>query len=157
MGVHFDYFRAEDDAQARASHELLGGPLGIDAADRFDGVATKGVFPDPHLELLVAHVSRVEYARGPRTAWGLWPPPDTPPPTDETSLWLTDPTVERLATRIRDVLADVEPADVPALVDVWAGDLSQPAADAARVITELRDLARRARDDGQELYCWSSL
>jgi hypothetical protein len=157
VGVYFDYFRAADDDEAQRTHELPGGPLAGDAAPRFDGVSTKGVFPDPHLEQLVAHVSRVPYERGPRTSWGLWPPPDTPPPTDETSLWLTDPTVERLAVRIRDVLAEVDSGDVPGLAEMWAGDISHSVEEAAQVVTALGALARRARDSGQELYCWSSL
>ena len=155
MGVYFDYFRAADDAQARATHEILGGPLTEGAS--YDGVATKGIFPDPHLELLVAHVLGVPYERGPRTTWGLWPPPDTPPPSDETSLWLTDPSVERLAFRIRDVLAEVDPEQVTALAAAWAPDISYPADEAATAIAGLTALARRARQDGQDLYCWSSL
>jgi hypothetical protein len=157
VGVLFDYFRAEDDARARATRELLGGPLSADAMPAFDGVATKGVFPDPHLEQLVAHVARVPYERGPRTSWGLWPPPDTPPPTDESSPWLTDPSVERLATRIRDSLADIEADDIARLAEVWAPDISHPVDAAAATITGLAALAHRARESDQDLYCWSSL
>ena len=155
MGVYFDYFRATDDDQARATHEILGGPLAEGAA--YDGVATKGIFPDPHLELLVAHVLDVPYERGARTTWGLWPPPDTPPPTDETSLWLTDPSIDRLASRIRDTLAEVDPEQVTALAGLWAPDISYSADEAATAIAGLTALARRARHDGEELYCWSSL
>jgi hypothetical protein len=157
VGVYFDYFRATDDDQATGTHELPGGPLAGDAPARLDGVSTKGVFPDPHLEQLVAHASGVPYERGPRTSWQLWPPADTPPPTDETSLWLTDPSVERLATRIRDVLADVDPGDVQVLAEVWAADVSHSVDEAARTITDLIAVARRARESGQDLYCWSSL
>jgi hypothetical protein len=120
-------------------------------------VATKGVFPDPHLEQLVAHALRVSYERRPPTTIGLWPPPDTPPPTDETSPWLTDPSIDRLVTRIRDALADVAPEDVPRLAEAWAGDVSHTVDEAARTIADLTELARRARDAVQELYCWSSL
>jgi len=157
VGVYFDYFRAADDDEALETRALLGGPLAEAAAKRFDGFSTKGVFPDPHLEELVARVRRVPYERGPVTSSRLWPPADTPPPTDETSLWLTDPSIERLATRIRDVLADVVAEDVPALAGAWAGDVSHEVADAAEVVTGLTALAGRARERGQELYCWSSL
>ena len=156
MGVYFDYFRAGDDDHALETHELVGGPL-ADAVAQFDGISTKGVFPDPHLEQLVAHASRVPYERGSTTSWPLWPPADTPPPTDETSLWLTDPGVERLATRIRDVLADVGPEDVPWLAEAWAADVSHSVEEAARTIAGLTELARRARESDQDLYCWSML
>jgi hypothetical protein len=64
VGVYFDYFRAADDEQATATRELPGGPLVGDAASQLDGVSTKGVFPDPHLEQLVAHAQRLPYEGG---------------------------------------------------------------------------------------------
>ena len=157
MGVYFDYFRADGDEQATGTRELPGGPLAAGAGTWFDGVSTKGVFPDPHLDQLVARADGVSYERRPPTTAGLWPPPDTPPPTDETSLWLTDPSIDRLVTRIRDVLAQVSPEDVPALGEAWAGDIGHPVDDAIRTIVDLTALARRAREAGQQLYCWSSL
>ena len=157
MGVYFDYFRAADDDQARATRELVGGPLGGNPTALFDGVSTKGVFPDPHLEELIARASGSPYTRGPRTSTGLWPPADTPPPVDETSLWLTDPSVERLEARVRDALADITADDVPVLADAWAEDISQTVDDAAATISALSALCRRARESGQDLYCWSTL
>jgi hypothetical protein len=160
MGVYFDYFRAADDDAARATHELVGGPLttGPGEVGAFDGVGTKGIFPDPHLEQLVARAANVPYGRGLRTSWGLWPPPDTPPPVDETSPWLTDPSVERLATRLRDAVAAIGTADVAEVGTAWAADLfGFKAEEAADVVAGLAALARRARESGQELYCWSSL
>jgi hypothetical protein len=159
MGVYFDYFRAADDDAARATHVLAGGPMAADPGQSaaFDGVETKGVFPDPHLEQLVALATGTPYERGPRTSEGLWPPPETPAPVDETSLWLTDPSVDRLATRIREALADVTTDDIEALAERWAGDIGHPVAAAAEVIAQLTALARRAREAGQQLYCWSSL
>lgn len=156
MGVYFVYFRAEDDEHAEATHALPGGPLGGDEPG-FDGIETKAVFPDPHVAQLVARVAGVPYERSETTSWGLWPPPDTPPPVDESSLWLTDPGVERLATRVRDVLAGLDAADVARIAAAWADDVSHPVDAAAEIITRLAGLARRARDGGQELYCWSSL
>ncbi|HET6167400.1 MAG TPA: hypothetical protein VFE07_11285 [Marmoricola sp.] len=157
MGVYFDYFRAADDDVARATHELVGGPLGDDPSGPFDGVSTKGVFADPHLEQLIARASGTPYTRGPRTSTGLWPPPDTPPPVDETSPWLTDPSVERLETRVRDALADIPADQVHLLADGWAEDISQSVDDAATTISALSALCRRARESGQDLYCWSTL
>jgi hypothetical protein len=155
LGVYFDYFRAADDEVAIGTRVLTGGPSA--AHESFDSFETKAVFPDPHLELLVALAAGVPYQRGPRTSARLWPPPDTPPPVDETSLWLTDPSVERLATRIRDALADIGPDEAPDLGRRWAPDLDHGPDEATQLVLGLAALARRARDAGEELYCWSSL
>ena len=158
MGVYFDYFRAEDDDQARATHATAGGPLAESTTSAaFDGVSTKGVFPDPHLEELAARASGVPYARGPRTSTRLWPPADTPPPVDDTSMWFTDPGVERLENRLRDLLAGIDQQDAAGLGASWAADISYPPDQAAAVVAALAALAGRARDAGQALYCWSSL
>lgn len=161
MGVYFDYFRAADDDAARQTHTLPGGPLHAEPGKPapFDGVPTKAVFPDPHLEQLLALAAGTAYARGPRTSHGLWPPPDTPPPVDETSLWVTDPGVERIATRVRDGLAGIDGDRAAELGAQWAPELDErcPVEVATTLVSELSALARRARDAGQELYCWSTL
>ena len=161
MGVYFDYFRAADDGIARDTYSLVAGPLNSFTGERppLDGISTKGIFPDPHLEQLLAIAQGRPYERGPKTSTGLWPPPDTPPPVDETSPWLTDPSVERLATRVRDGLADIDPTRITTFAPLWAagqyGDY--PAEVAATWITDLSSPARRARGFAEELYCWSSL
>lgn len=160
MGIYFDYFRAADDDAARATRTLTGGPLATAGAQlgQFDGVGTKAIFPDPHLEQLAALAADRPYERGPQTSERLWPSPDTPPPVEETSPWLTDPAVERLATRLRDVLADIDPDSVVDLGRRWAAELVDIPVDVAtEVIVGLSALARRAREDGQELFCWSTL
>ena len=161
MGVYFDYFRAADDDIARDTHTLVSGPLTARSGQRpaVDGVSTKGIFPDPHLEQLLAIAQGRPYERGPETSTRLWPPSDTPPPTDETSIWLTDPGVERLATRLRDGLADIDLTSITPFATSWAAEQygNYPAEDAAAWITDLSSLARRARDRGEGLYCWSSL
>ncbi len=158
MGVYFDYFRCADDESATATHELPAGPSGAVAEHgSLDSFETKSVFPDPHVEQLVALSLSVPYARGPRTSERLWPPPDTPPPVDETSLWLTDPSVERLAQRVRDALADIEPDRAASLGRQWAVELDHSEEEAAQVVVGLARLARRAREAGEDLYCWSSL
>jgi hypothetical protein len=159
MGVYVDYFRATNDSIARDTHALVNGPLNSVSGETpaFDGVSTKGILPDPHLEELLAIAQGRPYERGPKTSMGLWPPVDTPPPVDETSPWLTDPSVELLATRVRDGLADIDPTRIRTFAPLWAakqyGDY--PAEDAAAWITDLASLARRARDSTEELYCWS--
>jgi hypothetical protein len=102
-------------------------------------------------------VAGAPHPRGPWTTFGLWPPPDTPPPADETSLWLTDPSVERLSTRIRDALTEVRPDEEGRIVEAWVPDIGYSVDQAAEVVTGLVCLAGRAREAGQELYCWSSL
>jgi hypothetical protein len=160
MGVYFDYFRATDDGIARDTHSLANSPLNSLTGERpaLDGVSTKGIFPDPHLEQLLAIAQGRPYERGPKTSTGLWPPVDTPPPVDETSPWLTDPSVERLATRVRDGLADIDPTRIRTFAPLWAAEPygDYPAEVAATWITDLSSLARRARGSTEELYCWSS-
>lgn len=159
MGVYFDYFRAADDDAARETHTLFGGPLHAppDGEQPFDGVATKAVFPDPHLPQLLALARGVPYERGQRAEVGLWPPPSTPPPVDENSLWLIDPAVGRLATWLRDGLADIGPERAHELGPAWAPLLDDrcPVDVAASLAVDLGALARRAQEAGQELYYFS--
>jgi hypothetical protein len=161
MGVYFDYFRAADDESARGTHLLLGGPLhpAEDGADiPFDGVATKAIFYTPHLEQLVGLAtghpfdSHLDHPL-------LWPPADTPPPVDETSLWITDPGVNRLDTRLRDALAELDLMRAAELAEGWIVDLGRgfDAPHLRNVVIDLGGLARRAQEAGQELYCWATL
>lgn len=160
MGVMVDYFRSVSEDAARETRHLAGGPLGTAGQQAgFDGVETKGVFPDPHLELLLAAAAGVAYERGPQTAALLWPPPDTPDPTDETSIWLTDPSIYRLSTRVRDGLAGIEAERAGVLAVRWIGELGPGFSDdqVAEMVAALADLARRAAAAGQGLYCWSAM
>lgn len=160
MGVYFDYFRAADDETARATHARSGGPLHAEGEGNppFDGVPTKGIFSSPHLEQLVTLARGVPFDSRPKSAL-LWPPPDTPPPVDETSLWLTDPSVDRLDSRIRDGLADIDPARASELAAGWTPELGAgfTVPHVTGVVLDLSALARRARDAGEELYCWAAL
>lgn len=161
MGVYFDFFRAEHDGAALTTRAYPTGPLGPGPQQEagFDGCQTKSIFPDPHLEQLIAHASHVPYERGPRTSDRLWPPDDTPPPVDETSIWFTDPSVERLTTRVRDALADIDVSRASDLAADWLPDLGPgfTVGQVTTLIIDLTGLARRARDGGQEIYCWSTL
>ncbi|MGZ4587766.1 MAG: hypothetical protein ACXVX9_08170 [Mycobacteriaceae bacterium] len=160
MGVYFDYFRAADDETARNTHARFGGPLHAenDGNTPFDGVATKRIFYSPHLEQLVGLSRGMPFDSRPKSTL-LWPPPDTPPPADETSLWVTDPSVDRLDTRIRDGLADIDPARAPEFAERWIVELGAgfTVSHVTNVVIDLSALARRARDAGQELYCWATL
>ena len=159
MGVYFDYFRAADDDAARETRTVAGGPLHAPPGGEllFHGVATKAVFPDPHLPQLVALARGVPYEPEPETAVGLWPPPSTPPPVDENSLWVTDPAVGRLATWLRDGLADIWPQRARELGPAWAPMLDDrcPVEVAVNVALDLGGLARRAQKADQALYYYS--
>ena len=160
MGIYVDYFRAADDKVARRTHLLPGGPLHAEPGRLipFDGVATKGILPDPHLVQLVALAGETSVEDAAEVTRGLWPPPATPPPADETSPWVTDPGVERLASRIRDVLADIHLDRLDDLAQRWSARFPDiPVALATTVVLDLSALARRARESGQELYGWSTL
>lgn len=161
MGVYFDFFRAENDEAALRTRTFEAGPLdpgrGQDAG--IDGCQTKSVFPDPHLELLVAFAAGSPYERGPSTSQRLWPPAGTPPPVDEHSIWFTDPSIERLATRIRDGLAAIDPSRAGELAAAWLPELGIgfTLEQVTVLVADLAQFARRARQAGQEIYCWSTL
>ena len=63
---------------------------------------------------------------------------------------------------VRDTLADVPDERLVELGERWAESdedsmFGAEPAQLAELIAELRGLARRARDEGQLIYCWSSL
>ena len=161
MGVYFDFFRAENDEAAVRTRTFETGPLGPGPGQDagIDGCETKSVFPDPHLEILVALAAGVPYERGPWTSERLWPPADTPPPVDEDSIWFTDPSIERLATRLRDGLAAIDEARAGELAAAWLPELGIGFTheQVTVLVAELGRFARRARQAGQEIYCWSVL
>ncbi|HXH78192.1 hypothetical protein [Nocardioides sp.] len=160
MEIHCDYFRATGDETARETHARPGGPLHPDsgAGVAFDGVATQAIFDSLHLEQFVTLARGVSFDRRPKSH-GLWPPSNTPPSVDETSLWQTDPSVERLDTQIRDGLADINPARAPELADVWivVADIGLAVPRVIDAVVDLTALARRAREGQEQVYCWSIL
>ncbi|GAA1618566.1 hypothetical protein GCM10009733_013590 [Nonomuraea maheshkhaliensis] len=99
----------------------------------------------------------------------LYPPQEGAPTTDEEwgalpedSPYFVGPGIEELPADVRDTLADVPDGRLVELGERWAesDDDSMFRTDPpqlSELIAELRGLARRARDEGQSLYCWSSL
>jgi len=153
MGVLYDYFRASDNAAAiRLIDELDGGPVVRGDRDvAVDAVDLKGIEPEVTLGQLVG------FARG--TEWTV----DT---VQGQLLWSADeqgPWLESIDDATRDTLASISDELMPELSARWgrieelslgddvAGDEMLP------VIEEIRGLARRARDAGDHLYCWSCL
>lgn len=144
---------------ARQTHELPGGPLHPESGGPipFDGVGAKGIFPDPHLKQFAVLANGHAGPTAADATMGLWPPPATPPPVDDASPWVTDPSVERLVTVIRDALADIHLDRFEAVASRWAAAFPDIGVQlAATLIIDLSALARRAQECGQELYCWST-
>jgi hypothetical protein len=82
----------------------------------------------------------------------VWSPPETKPE----ERWL-----EELNLQVRDALATAGDARLPALAAEWA-QIEEfhswlNVDDALSLIEDLVGLARRARNAGDKLYCWSSL
>jgi hypothetical protein len=165
MGVEFDYFRAPDAQTAKQAIDRLGGPLLPEPA--FDGVEAKWIEPRVILGKLVALIRGVPYELDMVRTIGVWPPPESAPKTEEEyealpddSPWKDDgPLLEELDLQTRDTLASVNDGQVPALAAQWVQiEEFRNAADPEymrSLIQELVGLARRARDGGDKLYCWS--
>jgi hypothetical protein len=84
-----------------------------------------------------------------------------PPSCFANSPWRHGPWLQELDNEARNTLASVDDARIPGLAVMWAN--IEEFKGHARVesmvtlITDLVGLARRARDAGDHLYCWSSL
>ncbi|MFE7560462.1 hypothetical protein [Kitasatospora sp. NPDC057500] len=165
MGVLTDYFRAADDrAVLAALDDAEGGPLVGGARAAFDGVETKGVDPVVVLGQLIAVARRVEWGVGlvgETPVWPTTPPPGREGPADEDDPWATGPWVMRLDRPARDTLADLPAEEVPDVSARWAAAAEElPDADGddlRPLIEQLSGLARRAREAGEDLYCWTCL
>jgi hypothetical protein len=152
MGVLYDYFRAADDAAARAAADRPGGPLASGGSGTpFDGVAARGVDPVVTLGHLVAFV------RG--ATWS----PELVPADEIARAAVGGAWVERLGEPVRDWLAGAVDDALPEIVVKWSQvDEFAPADDADEtqllaLVTDLVGLSRRARATGQRLYCWCCL
>jgi hypothetical protein len=154
MGVLFDYFRAEDDAAAVSLMENLdGGPVvaGGDGA-AVDAIDLKGIEPTVTLGKLVSFVRGVDWEVNLVDLKLLWSGDEHEGP------WLMS-----LDGATRDTLASIDDTRVLELsarwgrIDelAWGGPL--PADQMLPVIEEIAALARRARDAGENLYCWCCL
>lgn len=171
MGVLYDYFRAPGTAVALAVADRPGGPLD-EPGDEFavDGVATKWI--DPHVVLgrLVASILQVPWNPALVSTVSVWPPEEGKPQTleeyndlPEDSPWQSDQFVEQLSTEVRDTLAGVDDARLHDLAAEWARIEEFSAFTSIEpgwlpaLVHDLVALARRARQAGDQLFCWSSL
>ncbi|MEV0160299.1 hypothetical protein [Nonomuraea fuscirosea] len=170
MGNAYEYYRAADRAAAVIMPEY---PRAVDdpppGRPVFDAVETKWISPWEALAQLVALVRDVPSADDLVRTVVLYPPPEGAPQTDEEwgalpedSPYFIGPGIEELPADVRDTLAGVPDERLVELGEWWAeGDeesmFGAEPAQLAELIGELRGLARRARDEGQLLYCWSCL
>lgn len=165
MGVLYDYFRAADAASVMRALERTDGnsPVVGDEPAVFDGVEAKGVDPAVVLGKLVAAINRVPWRVDlvqDTTVWPTGPAPDPNSDHDEDDPWMTGPWVSELDPGTRDALAGVRDADVSAVVVEWArADELRGASveDLRPLVEELVELARRAIERGERLYCWMCL
>ncbi len=166
MGVLSDYFRARDAKSAARAMELPGGPLLPVPA--FDGVECKGIDPCVVLGQLVAFIRGVPWDAGLVRSVLVWPPPEIKPATKEQyntlpegSPWKEGPWLEELDREVCDTLAAVDDARLPALAAQWVRieefHNTKSTDFLLSLIRDLVGLARRARDAGDRLYCWTSL
>ncbi|TDD81507.1 hypothetical protein [Actinomadura rubrisoli] len=164
MGVLTDYFRAADaESVVQALRRLDGGPLVGTRSPAFDGVEAKGIDVCVVLGQLIAAIKQVPWTVElveEKTVWPATPPPGPDDLGDENDPWGTGPWVSELDNTTRDALAGVFDADVSRVVTEWvqAEELAGVRADDIEPLAkELVHLARRARDAGDRLYCWTCL
>lgn len=153
MGVLYDYFRAKDDAAAVSLMEDLdGGPVVVSDGAHVDAVDLKGIEPAVTLGKLVSLVRGVSWEADLVDLQLLWSGDEQEGP------WLMS-----LDPGTRDTLASIDEAQVRELSArwgrieelAWGGPL--PDDEMLPVIEEIAALAQRARDAGENLYCWCCL
>lgn len=165
MGVLTDYFRAGDVAAVVAAMESAeGGPL-VGGRSGFDGVDAKGV--DPHIVLgqLIAGIKAVPWSLElnlvtETMVWPTTPQPGPEGPADDDDPWATGPWVSQLDSSARDALAEADDAGLSEVVADWVEgeELMGATVEGMRPLAEaLIELARRARDADEQLYCWICL
>ncbi|MEW2331255.1 hypothetical protein AB0880_26025 [Micromonospora chersina] len=154
MGVLYDYFRAADDAAAvRLMEDLDGGPVAVSGdGAAVDAIDLKGIDPAVILGQLVSLVRGVDWEVNTIVSGLLWSGDEQEGP------WLMS-----IDSATRDTLASIDDAQVRELSARW-GRIEElawggPPADDEMlpVIEQIAALARRARDAGENLYCWCCL
>jgi hypothetical protein len=153
MGVLYDYFRVPGDAAAISLMEQTdGGPVAVAGGGLVDAIDLKGIDPPVILGRLVALTVDVPPDAGLVETTLLWSGGDEGP-------WLMS-----IDDGARDILASIVHSRHMAELSArwgrteelaWNGPL--PEGQLVPVIEEIAGLARRAREAGESLYCWSSL
>ncbi|MFI9593579.1 hypothetical protein [Nonomuraea sp. NPDC052265] len=168
MGVYYEYYRAADRVAATVrpeqSREIADASPG---RPEWDVVVTKWIDPEVVLGQLVAFAGQVDHSLGLVGTVNLYPPPeDVPRSADEwaalpeDSPYLEGPRIVELSAEARDTLAGVDDARLPTLAKQWAAieEFSSFTDEndgyMLSLTKDLVGLARRARENGQLLYCW---
>ncbi|MGW6500017.1 hypothetical protein [Nonomuraea angiospora] len=127
----------------------------------FDAVEAKGIDPVVILGQLIALAREIPYGLDVVRTATVYPPPEGAPATveewealPEDSPYKEGPVIEELPADVRDTLAGIPESRLGELAERW-GQIEEFAGfpPALRVLAELRDLARRAREEGEMLYC----
>ena len=149
MGVLYDYFRAPDASTAAAVLERVGGPMGGPDAPVLDAVDGKGIDPEVMMRTLQSLLTEVPYDELP---WG-----EMLAMSDDAN----GPWIMQLSEELRDALADAQASRLPAVAEQWVRTEEfwdqATAAEVLPFLGEVTAMARRARQAGERLYCWSSL
>ncbi|WP_328923520.1 hypothetical protein OG429_02010 [Streptomyces sp. NBC_00190] len=115
------------------------------------------------LAMLTAAIRQVQWRVDLVEETTVWPTSAVPGPDDPEDAdnpWVTGPWVSELNPLVRDTLAAVRDSEVPAIVSRWvqAEELhGAHAGDMQPVAEEIIRLGRRAREAGEQLYCWVCL
>jgi len=147
LGVLFDYFRAPDASTAAAVLGRLGGPRDPNGPV-LDALAGKGFEPEVMMRTLQSLLTGVPYDELP---WG-----ELLAMEGEDGPW-----IEQLSEELRDALAEVPAGRLPVVAERWVHTEEfwdgATAAEVLPFLGEVTALARRARQAGERLYCWSCL
>ncbi|MGC5009914.1 hypothetical protein ACLQ2R_04030 [Streptosporangium sp. DT93] len=167
----YEYYRAADRETAIIQPEhsrVIAAPEY--SVPEFDAVETKWLDPWITLNELAGLIGNVTLPTGVDTTARLYPAsyPDPFPQTDEEwdalpddSPYLGSVGIEELSTNVRDLLAGAGDAHLPGVVERWAKSeqfayfSSDDLEYLMPVAKDLIGLSRRAKEHGQQLYCWS--
>lgn len=151
MGVLHDYYRALDRSTAAATLETP--PVRVLKRPEepvFDAVDGKGIDPIVMLTTLQSLLAGVPYEELPQADFG-----DVAVGGDN-GPWITE-----LPVQLRDAPADSDDGRLRDTAQQWVCTeefgLPTSADDVLPFLREFIALARRARDSGELLYCWSCL
>jgi hypothetical protein len=151
MGVLHDYYRAPDRSTAATTLEIP--PVRVlKRPDEpvFDAVDGKGIDPIVMLTTFWSLLTSVPYDELPQADFA------DVAVGGEDGPWITE-----LPAQLRDALADADDGRLRDTAQQWVlteeFGLPTAADDVLPFLRELIALARRARDGGELLYCWSCL
>jgi hypothetical protein len=147
VGVWIDYFRAQDASTASAVLDRFVGPRDLDEPP-MDFVFGKGFEPAVMMRRLHSLLTGTPYEELPSA--------DLVATADEQGPWIF-----RLSEELRDALADAEAGRLHEAAQQWVRTEEfrgqATAAEVLPFLDEVTNLARRARQAGEGLYCWISL